>query len=140
MVESRSGTCCTRMNISSTSSLSGKWALVTGGAIRIGREISLALAGAGLDVAFTYRRSASEAQDTAAAIRKLGVRSLALPCDLRDQSAVRATIEKLTAESGRLDLLINNAGTYQTRDFAAISIADWDEMFAVNVRGAFLMT
>jgi len=128
------------MNISSTPSLSGKWALVTGGAIRIGREISLALAHAGVNVAFTYRRSAKEAEDTARAIARLGVRSLALPCDLRDQSAVHRTLQKLAAEVAGLDLLINNAGVYQTRDFGAISIEDWDEMFAVNVRAAFLMT
>jgi len=128
------------MNNPSTHPLSGRWALVTGGAVRIGREISLALAGAGADVAFTYHSSAREAKDTAAAIAKLGVRSLALPCDLRDGRAVHATMQKLTAESGRLDLLVNNAGAYQTRDFGSISVEDWDEIFAVNVRGAFLMT
>jgi 3-oxoacyl-[acyl-carrier protein] reductase/pteridine reductase len=50
------------------------------------------------------------------------------------------TIQKFVAESGRLDLLVNNAGSYETRDFADISVEDWDEIFAVNVRGAFLMT
>lgn len=128
------------MNDPSTPSISGKWALVTGGAIRIGREISLALARAGADVAFTYHGSAKEAKNTAAAIAKLGVRSMALPCDLRDAGAVPATVQKLITESGRLDLLINNAGSYQTRDFEEISAEDWDEIFAVNVRGAFLMT
>jgi len=128
------------MNSPSTPSLSGKWALITGGAIRIGREISLALARAGADIAFTYHRSAEEAQDTAAAIAELGVRSLALSCDLRDASAVRLTIQKFVAESGRLDLLVNNAGFYETRNFAEISVEDWDEIFAVNARGAFLMT
>lgn len=120
--------------------LSGKCAFVTGGAIRIGREVVIALARAGADVAFTYHRSAKEAKETAAAVAELGVRSFSLPCDLRDSKAVHASVRKLIAESGRLDLLINNAGSYQTRKFEEISVEDWDEIFAVNVRGPFLMT
>ena len=128
------------MNNPPTLPLSGKWALVTGGAIRIGREICLALARTGADVAFTYHRSAKESSDTAAEISALGVRSLALSCDLRDAGSVRATMQKLISESGRVDLLVNNAGAYQTRDFEKISLEDWDGIFAVNVRAAFLMT
>lgn len=128
------------MSNRSTLPLSGKYALVTGGALRIGREISIALARSGAHVAFTYHRSAKEAKDTAALIASLGSRSLALPCDLRDAIAVRATVEKLGGELGRLDLVINNAGSYQTRDFGEILVEDWDEMFAVNVRGPFLVS
>lgn len=120
--------------------LSGKCALVTGGARRIGREIALALARAGADVAITYRESERHAQDTAEQIAALGVRSLRLQCDLRDATAVWSAVKQAVAGLGRLDLLINNAGAYQTKTFDQISPDDWDAMFSVNVRGAFLMT
>ena len=120
--------------------LSGKCALVTGGARRIGREIALALARAGADVAITYRASERDAQDTAEQIAALNVRSLRLQCDLRDATAVWSAAKQAVASLGRLDLLINNAGAYQTKTFDQISPDDWDAMFSVNVRGAFLMT
>lgn len=60
-------------------------------------------------------------------------------CDLRDAKAVPSGANHTISQLGKLDLLVNNAGAYQTRNFAEISADDWDEMFAVNVRGAFLM-
>lgn len=100
----------------------------------------MTLARAGANVAITYHRSELEARETSAQITKLGVRGFALPCDLRDAASIRAAVRQSIANLGRLDVLVNNAGCYQTRNFNAISIQDWDEVFAVNVRGAFLMT
>ena len=68
------------------------------------------------------------------------MRGFAFHCDLRDVNAVGATIQRAIADLGQLDLLVNNAGCYQTRNFEAISVEDWDEVFAVNVRAAYLMT
>jgi 3-oxoacyl-[acyl-carrier protein] reductase/pteridine reductase len=113
---------------------------VTGGARRIGSEIALTLAHAGANVAFTYLTSANQANDTASRVAALGVRSLPLQCDLRDAKAVRATVQEAITTLGRLDLLVNNAGSYETKTFGQISVEDWDDMFAVNVRSAFLMT
>ena len=120
--------------------LKGKMALVTGGARRIGREIALALAAAGADVAITFLRSKREARQTEEEIRRQGVRALALPCDVRKQSDVRQAVNKVVAEFGGLDLLINNAATYETVEFEKIAVRQWDEMFATNARGPFLMS
>jgi NAD(P)-dependent dehydrogenase (short-subunit alcohol dehydrogenase family) len=118
--------------------LAGRCALVTGGAKRIGREIALTLARAGADVAITYRASEKEAESTAAELSECGVRSFALRCDLRDPASIRETVADAIRQLGRLDLLINNAGLYQTREFAAVSAADFDDLFAVNARAPML--
>jgi len=120
--------------------LAGKCALVTGGARRIGSELALTLARAGANIAFTYLNSANQASDTASRIAGFGVRSLPLSCDLRNAKVVRSTVQEAMSNLGRLDLLVNNAGLYETSNFDEISVEDWDDMFAVNVRSAFLMT
>ena len=120
--------------------LRGKAALVTGGARRIGREIALALAAAGADVAITYLASAREARQTAEDIRRLGVQGLALACDVRQEKNVRNTVKKVAHEFGGLDILVNNAAIYETVGFEKITRRQWDDMFAVNARGPFLMS
>jgi NAD(P)-dependent dehydrogenase (short-subunit alcohol dehydrogenase family) len=120
--------------------LRGKAALVTGGARRIGREIALALAAAGADVAITYLASAREARQTAEDIRRLGVRGMALACDVRQEKNVRNAVKKVAHEFGGLDILVNNAAIYETVGFEKITLRQWDDMFAVNARGPFLMS
>lgn len=120
--------------------LHGKAALVTGGSRRMGREIALALAGAGADVAITYLRSGAEARRTAGEIRRCGVRALALSCDVRDPKSARSAVNKVMEEFGGLDVLVNNAAIYETVEFERISVRQWDEMFATNARGPFLMS
>lgn len=116
-----------------------KAAIVTGGARRIGREIALTLARAGMDVAVTYRSSAAEAEETAAAIRVLGGCALALAMDVRDEASVRAGIAQAAAEFGRLDVLVNNAAVFETAPLAEITLEQWDAVFASNARGPFLV-
>ncbi len=120
--------------------LKGKTALVTGGGRRIGREIALALAAAGANVAITYLRSQREAGRTAEEIRRHGARALALSCDVRDEKSVRKAIKNAVSEFGGLDLLVNNAAIYETVEFEKITVRQWDEMFATNARGPFLMS
>jgi 3-oxoacyl-[acyl-carrier protein] reductase/pteridine reductase len=114
--------------------------LITGGARRIGAEIALTLARTGANIALTYLNSSTAANDTASRIAALGVRTAVLRCDLRDAQAVRSTVQEAISDLGRVDLLVNNAGAYETRNLDEISVEEWDEMFAVNVRSAFLMT
>lgn len=121
-------------------SLAGKCALVTGGAKRIGREIALNLARAGASVAITYLNSSEEALLTTAQIVASRVHGVALRCDLRDPPAVKSTVLQAIDSLGKIDLLVNNAGQYQSRDFEKITDQEWDEMFQVNVRAAFFMT
>src|SRR5580658_8171867 len=86
-------------------------ALVTGAATGIGRSAVLALARAGFDVGINYSRSEAEARDTAAAAERLGAATLLLKADVSDEPAVKAMLEALRTRFGRLDALINNAGT-----------------------------
>jgi 3-oxoacyl-[acyl-carrier protein] reductase/pteridine reductase len=119
--------------------LSGKSALVTGGARRIGRGIALALARAGADVAVTYLKSKDDAVRTAAEIEALGCRALAVKCDVRSESSVRKAIAGVTGKFGRLDLLVNNAAVFETAPLERISLEQWDAVFETNARGPFLV-
>lgn len=120
--------------------LAGKVALITGGARRLGRASALALAEAGADVAITFRTSAREAQRGLIDLRDLGVRAVALPCDVTDESSVKALIKQAVKELGGLDILVNNAANYETVEFAKLTVAQWDAMFASNTRGPFLVS
>lgn len=113
-------------------------ALVTGAARRIGRRLALALAGAGADLAITYRESAEEAGRTAAEIERLGVRAYALFCDVREPESVCAAVTQAAERLGRLDLLVNNAGVFETAALESISPGQWDRMFETNTRGPLL--
>lgn len=119
--------------------LEGKSALVTGGARRIGREIALALARAGADVAITYRNSKMEARQTEEEIKSLGCRSAAAECDVRSEASVRAALESVLGEFGRLDLLVNNAAAFESSRLDQISVDAWDRVFETNARGPFLV-
>jgi NAD(P)-dependent dehydrogenase (short-subunit alcohol dehydrogenase family) len=119
--------------------LAGKHALVTGGAKRIGRTIALELAEAGADVAITFLGSEDDALATVAAVETAGVRGLALRCDVRDEASVNAAVAAAVESFGGLDLLVNNAGAFETRVLEQISAEQWDAMFATNTRGPFLV-
>jgi 3-oxoacyl-[acyl-carrier protein] reductase len=117
--------------------------LITGAATGIGRSALLALARAGYDVALNYSSSEAAARETAADAEKLGARTLLVRCDVSDEAAVRAMLKKVEEAFGRLDVLINNAGTtapWKPKDLETLSLDDWDRVFAVNVRGLFQVT
>jgi NAD(P)-dependent dehydrogenase (short-subunit alcohol dehydrogenase family) len=119
--------------------LAGKRALVTGGAKRIGRALAVTLAEAGADVAITYLGSEAEALATVAALQARGGKALALRCNVREESSVSAAVAATVDGFGGLDLLVNNAGAFETAALEEISVAEWDAMFEVNTRGPFLM-
>ena len=120
-------------------SLRGKAALVTGAAKRIGRQLALSLAEAGADVAITYRGSAEEAAKTRDELAAFGVRALAVRCDVRDPESVNRAVSQVHAEFGRLDLLVNNAGLFETAALESIAVDEWDAMYETNTRGPFLV-
>src|SRR5260221_9750800 len=120
--------------------LKGKHAVITGAAKRIGREIALELARAGADVAVTFHNSDREARRTVVELSSLGVRAFALKCDVRDEKSVKAMIAEAKRELGSIDILVNNAGAYETVAFEKITVAQWDDIFATNARGAFLVS
>ena len=118
-------------------------ALVTGAASGIGRAAALALARAGYDVAINYSRSDAAAKAVADEAKKIGVKALLLRCDVADEAGVRAMLKTVQEQFGRLDVLINNAGTtaaWKPKDLESLSLEDWDRVFAVNVRGLFQVT
>ncbi len=119
--------------------LLGKSALVTGGARRIGRQIALALAEAGSDVTITYQDSSREAKEVALTIQAIGRNSQALPCNVRSEQSVRAAVEASVGFHGKLDLLINNAATFESAPLDHLSIEQWDTVFETNARGPFLV-
>src|SRR5438128_5022921 len=122
---------------------SRKVALVTGAATGIGAAAVLALARAGYDVAVNYSSSEKAARDTAAQAEKLGAKTLVIKCDVADEAGVRAMLASVKKTFGRLDVLINNAGTtasWKPKDLETLSLEEWDRVFAVNVRGLFQVT
>jgi 3-oxoacyl-[acyl-carrier protein] reductase len=123
--------------------LNGKSALVTGAATGIGRSAVLALARAGYDVALNYSSSEAAARETAAEAGKAGAKTLLVRCDVSDEPGVRAMLDAVEKQFGRLDVLINNAGTtaaWKPKDLETLSLEEWDRVFAVNVRGLFQVT
>jgi 3-oxoacyl-[acyl-carrier protein] reductase len=124
-------------------STSKRAALVTGAASGIGRAIALALARAGYDVGINYSRSEKEAKAVADEATRSGVKAPLLRCDVADEAGVRAMLKAVGESFGRLDVLINNAGTtaaWKPKDLETLSLDDWDRVFAVNVRGLFQVT
>jgi NAD(P)-dependent dehydrogenase (short-subunit alcohol dehydrogenase family) len=119
--------------------LAGKTVLVTGGAKRIGREIALKLAEHGADVAITYLGSQAEAEQTVRDAAAFDVDALAVRCDLGDPESIDATVAEVIDEFGRLDVVVNNAGMFESVALAEVTVAQWDRMFATNTRAPFLV-
>jgi NAD(P)-dependent dehydrogenase (short-subunit alcohol dehydrogenase family) len=119
--------------------LQGKTVLVTGAAKRIGRAIALALAERGANTAITYLASQAEAKQIVQALAAHDVDALAIRCDLRDPESIEQTMASVIEEFGQLDLLVNNAGIFESEALENISVEQWDAMFATNTRAPFLM-
>ena len=112
-------------------------ALVTGGAIRVGRAIALALADAGMDVAIHYHRSASAARRTAREIEARGVRAATLRADLRRPDAPARLVAAAARALGGLDVLVNNAAVFARMPIGRTTRADWDTILTLNLRAPF---
>src|ERR1700692_3453742 len=109
----------------------------------MGRASVVGLAGAGFDVAINYSRSEPAAAETARQAQIKGARTLLFKCDVSDDPSVRKMLAAVEAEFGRLDALVNNAGTttaVKPQDFESLTAEEWDRVFAVNVRGVFQVT
>ena len=119
-------------------SLSGQSALITGGAKRIGRAIALELARAGADIAITYRSSADEAVETVDAIEQLGRRAYAIECNVRSEASVRQAVAAAASHLGHLNILVNNAGVFETAPLDQLTVEQWDAVFETNTRAPFL--
>lgn len=115
-------------------------ALVTGGAKGIGRAICRALAENGMNIAVNYAGSAAAAEETAAACRALGVQAVTLQADVRSPEACQKLVEDTVAAFGRIDVLVNNAGITADKLLLRMTEADFDNVLATNLKGAFFCT
>ncbi len=115
-------------------------ALVTGGAVRVGRAICEELAASGFDVVVHYRGSSSDAEEVVARCRALGVEAVAVAADLGAPEGCARLAEAVSAGGDRLDLLVNNASVFYPTPFAEVSAAQWDTMLNVNLRAPFLLS
>jgi NAD(P)-dependent dehydrogenase (short-subunit alcohol dehydrogenase family) len=120
--------------------LTGRVALVTGAAHRVGRALALALAREGADIALHYHRSAEAAGETAAEIEGLGRRVVLLAADLGDAGAAEGLAERAVDGLGRLDVLVNSASLFESSALLDVDAEAWDRVMAVNLRAPFLLT
>src|SRR2546426_8944967 len=120
--------------------LEGKIALITGGSRGIGAAIAKRLAADGANVAITYTRGADAAASVVKEIERAGRKAIAIQADATDAGAVEAAVEKTVATFGRLDVLVNNAGTAIPKTFEETTLEEMDRVIDINVRGVFVTT
>jgi len=119
--------------------LGGRTALVTGAAKRVGREIALALAARGADLALHYKGSAAEARATSEAAERLGRRAVALQADLAQPEQVEALADRAIERFGAIDVLVNSAAVFYRTPLEKITSQDWEQFLRVNLTGPFLL-
>ena len=120
------------------SRLAGKVAIVTGGNTGIGRAVALAYADEGADVAIAWIAREAEVTTLGDAIAAKGRRFLAVKTDVTVEADVKAMVALIRRQLGRIDVLVNNAGIQKAQPITETTVADWDRMMQVHLRGAFL--
>src|SRR5438552_11102962 len=120
--------------------LAGKVALVTGGSRGIGAAIARRLAADGASVAVTYSKGADAAASVVQEIERGGSKALAIQADAADAEAVRNAIERTVTTLGRLDVLVNNAGTAIPKPFEEATLEEMDRVIDINIRGVLVAT
>jgi len=120
--------------------LEGKIALITGGSRGIGAAIAKRLAADGANVAITYTKGTDAAASVVKEIERAGGKAIAIQADGADADASKAAVEKTVATFGRLDVLVNNAGTAIPKRFEESTLEELDRVIHINVRGTFIAT
>jgi 3-oxoacyl-[acyl-carrier protein] reductase len=115
-------------------------ALVTGGSRGIGAAIAKRLAADGAIIALTYAKDAAAAAAVVKAIEQAGGKAIAIQADAADANAVKGAVDKAVATFGRLDVLVNNAGTAIPKTFEETTLEEMDRVLDINVRGVFAAT
>ncbi|TFH23927.1 MAG: glucose 1-dehydrogenase [Myxococcales bacterium] len=119
--------------------LAGKTALVTGGGRGIGRHIALGLAEAGADV-FIASRKLDKLEDAAAEITATGARGVAVQADITKEKEVDSLVDRVLADAGRIDILVNNSGMVWAAPTLEYPLEGWDRVFALNVRALWMLS
>src|SRR5258707_14211710 len=120
--------------------LEGKVALITGGSRGIGAAIAKRLASDGANVTITYTKGADAAESVVKEIERAGRKAIAIQADAADADAVKAAVEKTVTNFGRLDVLVNNAGTAIPKPFEETTLEEMDRVIDINIRGVFIAT
>src|SRR5271169_1529576 len=120
--------------------LEGKIALITGGSRGIGAAIAKRLAADGANVAITYTKGTDAAASVVKEIERAGGKAIAIQADAADADASKAAVEKTVATFGRLDVLVNNAGTAIPKTFEETTLEEMDRVLDINIRGVFAAT
>ncbi len=118
--------------------LTGKVALVTGGAKRVGKAIVTALAARGCKIVVHYHTSQAAAQETVQELQVAGCEAIALQADITQETEVDGMVAAARARFGRIDILVNNAAVFFRTPVDTLTIEDWERTLEVNLTGAFL--
>ena len=119
--------------------LSGRVAIVTGGSVGLGRQMAQGLAEMGANVALCARKK-ERCEAAAAELRSLGVKAMALGCDVKDPASIKDVVDATIAEFGRIDVLINNAGIAWGAPVEEMRLEHWNKVLETNLTGTFLFS
>ena len=120
--------------------IDGKVAIVTGGAVRLGKALALALAERGARLAIHYGSSAGPAQETVRQIQAMGTDATAIQADLSQSGQAASIVERAVAHFGQVDILVNSAAIFEPGDWDDTTEANWDRHFAINLKSPFFLS
>ena len=126
-------------NVKQLFDLTGRAAIVTGGSTGLGYQMAEALAEMGANVALCARKK-ERCEKAAEDLKKLGVKALGLTCDVRNADQIRGVVDSTFSVFGRIDILINNAGTSWGAQFEEMKLEHWNKVIETNLTGAFLFS
>lgn len=127
------------MSVKTLFDLKGRVAIITGGSIGLGRQMAEGLAEMGADLVLCARKK-ERCEEAAVELRKLGGKVLALGCDVKDPAQVQAVVDAALKEFGRIDILINNAGTSWGAPVEEMKLEHWNKVMETNLTGTFLFS
>jgi len=127
------------VNVKKLFDLSGRVAIVTGGSIGLGRQMAEGLAEMGANVVLSARKK-ERCEQAAEELKKVGVETLALGCDVKNPDQVRGVVEETISRFGRIDILINNAGTSWGAPVEEMQLEHWNKVMETNLTGTFLFS
>ena len=127
------------VNVKKLFDLSGRVAIVTGGSIGLGRQMAEGLAEMGANLVLCARKKV-RCEQAAEELKQLGVKTLALGCDVKDPASIQAVADATVKQFGRIDILVNNAGTSWGAPVEAMTLEQWNKVIETNLTGTFLFS
>jgi gluconate 5-dehydrogenase len=125
------------LNVKELFDLTGRVAIITGGSIGLGRQMAEGLAEMGADIVLCARK-VERCQQAAEELQRLGVKAIAVACDVKSQSSVQTMVQATLAEFEQIDILVNNAGISWGAPVETMQLEDWTKVIETNLTGTFL--